>query len=303
MGVSFHKQSAKQMKSVLGLGVHPENSLIDVPQVSQITEDQFLKDFLLKCQPVVIKNGARNWPAMQSWSFDYFRSLPCDFEVTLEEGNVMQDSTSFRSLSFGDYLNEIENPSEKNGRTAYLSVFNIFQHFPDLERDVDFSLLAQHKLINHAAGWIGPGGTVTGYHIDWADNLLVQIVGRKLIKLVSPEQRRRMYPSSKYDSNTLMSCVDPDNYSHQKHPEFGKVEALWTVLEPGDILFNPRGWWHHVRAIDPSISVNNFGIDWKSFIRDKPREYAKKYLHRFGLYGKECTCHMIKDGKRVARHF
>jgi lysine-specific demethylase 8 len=142
---------------------------------------------------------------------------------------------------------------------------------------------------------------VTGYHIDWADNLLAQIVGRKFVKLVSFDQRKQMYPSSKYDSNTLMSSVNADNYDRNRYPEFANVDALYTVLEPGEILFIPRGYWHYVRSLDPSISVNNFGIDWKSFFRDKPREYAKKYLHRLGLYGKECTCHTWVNGKRIRR--
>ena len=284
---------------------HPEGSFREIPRVENLTEQDFVKNYLRKCQPVVITQAARNWPAMKTWSFDYFRSLNSDFEVTLEEGNVMQGKTSFRSISFRDYLTEIEQTNSqsapKKGRAGYLSVFNIFQRFPELANEVDFSLMANHKLINHAAGWIGPAGTVTGYHIDWADNVFVQVVGRKFIKIVSPDQRKRMYPSSKYDSNTLMSSIDADNYDQDRYPEFAKVDAMYTVVEPGEMLFNPRGWWHYVRSLTPSISVNNFGIDWKSFFRDKPREYSKKYLHRMGLYGKECTCHMQVDGKRVKR--
>lgn len=238
---------------------------------------------------------------MRAWSFDYFRSLTSDFTITLEEGNVMQETTTFRTLNFGEYLDEIEDPAPSNGRIAYLSVFDLFKHFPKLENDVDFDIIAKHKLINHTTGWIGPGRTVTGYHIDWADNVFAQIAGRKFFKLVSYDQRNLMYPSSKYDSNTLMSSVNVDDYDQQRFPEFAKVNAMYALLEPGEMIFIPRGYWHHVRSLDPSISVNNFGIDWKSLFRDKPREYAKKYLHRVRLYGKECTCHMMVDGKRIKR--
>lgn len=280
---------------------HPEGSLTELQRVDSLSKDEFVRNYLRKKQPVVITDGARDWKALQSWSFDYFRSRSDDFKITLEEGNVMQEETAFRTVPFAEYLSEIENSTQSNGRVAYLSVFEIFKQFPDLAGDVDFGILANRKLINHTAGWIGPGGTVTGYHIDWADNILAQIVGRKFIKLVSYDQRKRMYPSGKYDSNTLMSSVNADDYDQARFPEFAQVDATYTLLEPGEMIFIPRGHWHYVRSIDPSISVNNFGIDWKSFFRDKPREYAKKYLHRAGLYGKECTCHTNVNGKRIRR--
>lgn len=280
---------------------YPEGSLTETTRVDNLTDDEFLQEYLRPSRPVVINNGARDWQAMKTWSFDYFRSLESEFTITIEEGNVMQEATSFRKLSFREYLDELENPVPSKGRVAYLSVFELFKHFPDLLDDVDFSIMSKRKLRNHTAGWIGPGGTVTGYHIDWADNIFVQIVGRKFVKLVPYDQSKLMYPSRKYDSNTLMSSVNADDYDQGRFPEFAKVDAMYAVLEPGDMMFIPRGCWHYVRAIDPSISVNNFGIDWKSFVRDKPREYAKKYLHRAGLYGKECTCHTTIDGKRVRR--
>lgn len=61
-----------------------------------------------------------------------------------------------------------------------------FGAFPHLVADVDFSLLADRQVKSTIAGWIGPAGTVTGYHIDWGDNLLAQVQGRKFLRLVAP---------------------------------------------------------------------------------------------------------------------
>ncbi len=58
---------------------------------------------------------------MQTWSFDYFRSLDSDFTITLEEGNVMQEKTTFRNVTFREYLDEIERPAPKQ-RTDRLLV-------------------------------------------------------------------------------------------------------------------------------------------------------------------------------------
>lgn len=42
-------------------------------------------------------------------------------------------------------------------------------------------------------------------------------------------------------------------------PDFGRKaqpEAGYTVLEPGDMLFFPPGWWHAMRSEDVSFSVS-----------------------------------------------
>ena len=30
------------------------------------------------------------------------------------------------------------------------------------------------------------------------------------------------------------------------------------ILEPGDVLFVPRQWWHFVKSLDTTISVNTW---------------------------------------------
>ncbi|MDA7928722.1 cupin-like domain-containing protein, partial [Mariniblastus sp.] len=81
-------------------GEHPEGTLTEVQRIDSITEKQFLNDFLKTSKPVILNQGARNWKALQTWSFDYFRSFQSDCSITLEEGNVMQEATSFRTVSF-----------------------------------------------------------------------------------------------------------------------------------------------------------------------------------------------------------
>jgi len=38
--------------------------------------------------------------------------------------------------------------------------------------------------------------------------------------------------------------------------EFKKAEYVEGILEPGDGLFIPVGWWHYVRSLDVSFSVS-----------------------------------------------
>jgi len=109
---------------------------------------------------------------------------------------------------------------------------------------------------------------VTGFHIDWGDNILAQLQGRKELHLASPEQSRFMYIGRKFDQGTTLSEVDLDNPDLQRFPLFEKAELIKIILHPGEMIFIPRGWWHHVRSLDASISVSNLALDLKGILFD-----------------------------------
>ena len=282
-----------------------------IERVTRISEEQFYKEYLLPKKPLVMTDMISHWGAMQKWSFDFFLQLQSEQEVHVEIGNVAQNTTDFRQENFSEFIARLSNDeSEPNPhetkpnanqkeRTAYLSVCDIFSEFPELKADIDFRLLTKHKIKNYVFCWIGPKGTVSGYHTDWADNILAQIYGRKRVCLVAPEQSRYMYPSSKYETGSILSSVDANHYDEKKYPLFQKATQMATVINPGEIIFIPRGWWHHVESLDKSISVNNFGLNLKEvLLYDVPRK-VKNILHNYGLYGRECTCHMIQNGKKI----
>jgi len=287
------------------------NASKEVTRVDMITPKQLKLGYISKNQPVVIENMMEHWSALNKWTPEYFKVLGADKTVYLEVGNVMQEQTQVREEKLAAYIDRIfergaqSNETSKNTEEtaseekAYLSVFHIFKAFPDLKNDVDFSLLSNQTLFNIIYAWFGPAGTVTGYHIDWADNILAQIYGRKLIRLISPDQSQYMYPSTKYDLGSTLSLVDADVDYEKDYPLFAKTHAIETVLKPGEMLFIPNGWWHYIHSLEPSISVNNFGISLKGLVIDGSRELLKNLLHKVGLYGRECTCHVTVNGKRV----
>jgi lysine-specific demethylase 8 len=276
---------------------HPHDRATPIEAVESITPKRFRADYVRPGRPLMITGMATRWPAADKWSFDFFRRQS-GAQVCIERGNVMQRSTSFDRVDFATYVDQVLDAQAGN---AYLSLFEIFKIFPHLKQDVDFSLLAGQKLVNEVVGWLGPAGTVTGYHIDWADNLFAQIAGRKRFYLVSPGQTACMYPSSKYDWFSCLSEVDPRSCDARTHPLFERADPQTALLEPGDMCFIPRGWWHYVESLDCSISVNNFGLDLRALLTDGAREVAKAALHQLGLYRRECTCHMDVDGKRVKK--
>jgi len=280
-----------------------------VETIEQISEPEFYRQYILPQKPVVITGMMHHWQAMHKWSFEYFSQLRSTQQFAIEQGNVMQNETLFYKQEFGQYITKLSESIDRDtpaiktkpADVAYLSVFDIFQAFPALKADVDFSLIAAHKLINFIYAWIGPQGTVTGYHADWADNILAQVHGTKRIDLVSPAQNACMYPSAKFEFRTKLSSIDPEHFDRQLYPLFQQAQPFTTTLHPGEMIFIPRGWWHRVESLSRSISINNCGLDLKSILLDESREQVKALLHHLGLYGRECTCHTIQNGKRIRK--
>ena len=136
--------------------------------------------------------------------------------------------------------------------------------------------------------WLGPRGCVSPLHFDPLDNCFMQHKGRKRVLLFAPTTSSSSLKPWHYaghegqQSNTssinpeVLDCwtattkassIGNDTAASnntmveehlQKYPLFFQEapERLECVLEPGDLLYIPAKWWHHVRSIDASASVN-----------------------------------------------
>ena len=69
-------------------------------------------------------------------------------------------------------------------------------------------------------------------------------------------------------ARSMYADIDPEDPDLMKHPNYRHVIERRVTLHPGDAIFLPVGWWHHVRSLDISISfaMTNFVVpnhfDW-----------------------------------------
>ena len=54
----------------------------------------------------------------------------------------------------------------------------------------------------------------------------------------------------------LFATVDPEAPDYERHPRFRGVETFEATLAPGETLFIPHGWWHHIRTLEDAVSMN-----------------------------------------------
>ncbi|WP_181427837.1 cupin-like domain-containing protein [Pseudomonas mosselii] len=105
--------------------------------------------------------------------------------------------------------------------------------------------------------WLGPAGTVTCLHCDYEDNLFAQVWGRKRFLLASPATLGNLYVEAVKPTLSI-SSFDPDQPDYEKYPLARAVDFIECIVQPGDLLYLPAGWFHHVTALDFSLSINRW---------------------------------------------
>jgi hypothetical protein len=105
--------------------------------------------------------------------------------------------------------------------------------------------------------WLGPAGTVTPLHCDYDDNLFAQVWGSKRIFLAPPHHDEFLYPS---EANAILfgSPFDPEAPDFERFPLARQATTIECIVNPGDMLYVPAGWYHQVRALTFSLSANRW---------------------------------------------
>ena len=112
--------------------------------------------------------------------------------------------------------------------------------------------------------WIG-NRSKTQIHFDLYDNLACMVTGRKRFILFPPDQVGNLYmgPFETTVSGVPTAMADLENPDFDRHPRFAEALKHATVadLEPGDVLYIPYMWWHHVVSDGALNAQINFWWD------------------------------------------
>jgi hypothetical protein len=118
--------------------------------------------------------------------------------------------------------------------------------------------------------WIGNRTTVAA-HYDVLDNVACVCAGRRRFTLFPPDQLENLYigPIDFTPAGQQISLVDFDAPDFEQFPRFAEAleHAQSAVLEPGDAIFIPSMWWHHVRGLERfNILVNHWWREARSYM-------------------------------------
>jgi len=239
-----------------------DSSFDQIDRRSNLSYEDFVREYVKGKRPVIITDGAKNWPALKTWSLEYFRD---------RFGDVVLPK---KSRLVRDLIDEVAS-STKDRPSSYAFSLTIPKLFPELLRDLepiptywqpnwlDSPVLlpgAPGNKLHHITGLeVNIGGAFSTFpfiHYDdlWTQTFVTQVYGRKEWVLYPPDHTPYMYPK-------------PTDPNHSRLPVEGEIDLnefplaknlrpVRFCIEPGEMFYNTPGWWHTTHALSsPSIAV------------------------------------------------
>jgi len=225
-----------------------------------IADAEFIERYVRGSRPVVLTHLTADWPAMRRWSphdlKKRFGHLNVEIQAernadTRYEENKLAHRKEQRLSEFVDRV-LAGGPTNDYYMTANNEVLRQPGFAPLLEDIGSLPAICDRTQLTSASSfWFGPAGTVTPLHHDTLMLFHTQIVGRKRWRFISPLETPRLY-----NFNGVYSPIDVDRPDLARYPRFAEVTMLEVVVEPGETVFLPLGWWHQVTSLDISMSFS-----------------------------------------------
>ena len=142
--------------------------------------------------------------------------------------------------------------------SVYVGSTTLETHLPGLRERLPMPAVPADAL---ASIWLGNRSRIAAHH-DVPDNLACVVAGRRRFTLFAPEQVANLYigPLDFTPAGQAISLVDFAAPDFDRFPRFASaLEAAWSAeLEPGDALFIPSLWWHHIEGLTAFNVMVNF---------------------------------------------
>jgi len=261
-----------------------------VEQVSSLSRALFNEKYFNK-RPVLYKGAITRTRCFKRWTPEYLKSV-----IGPRVVNVAHSQSGSYNVTIKEKFQNIKVEFTKavdlftaSNNAYYLFRSPVFEQFPELLEDLEIPPYIDTNF-DKIAGinfWMGGTGCVTHLHYDTDHNFLVQVRGRKELLLFAPEDTPYLYWNLENKAHHV-SLMDPQHPDLESFPLYRNATPVYCLLEPGDFLYIPPAWWHHVRSLEMCINVNYWynrfdildGMGSDDFPVDKLRQHMKLFLDK-----------------------
>jgi len=235
-----------------------------LPSLSKPSPEDFLHASADYSRPVKITGQGEAWPAFREWTLASLASRYGDtpvkvFRLTPDLAARGDPDSGFDRLytemTVSEFASHMRHPAQ-SGRAFYWNQNLGEEPFRKLTEELVTPFPIAPGILPATYLWIGPQGCNSPLHYDLPDNVFCQLKGQKSIRLFSPEDSRYLSPHERDSKIFFVSRIDPLAPDLARFPEYRHATPLEVLMQPGEMLFIPALWWHHVTSVTDSISVN-----------------------------------------------
>lgn len=239
-----------------------------VDERSDVTAESFARDIMTAARPVLLKGLVADWPAVGHARkslhavTDYLKAMDTGHPASVLEAdsdvkgrfaygpNVPDFNFNRQRKSVSASIDQLVALADHpNPTSLYVQSTPTAQYLPRFAAENPNPLLSSQIAPRI---WIS-NRTTTPTHNDNDYNIACVVAGRRRFTLFPPDQVTNLYigPLEHTPSGRAISMASLEDPDFEKFPKFRDALAAAQVaeLEPGDALYIPRYWWHHVQSL------------------------------------------------------
>lgn len=245
-----------------------------IPEWSDVCERKFREEIVTQYRPAVLRGLVKAWPAVQAALMS-----PADISrylIAFDNGSpvdaILMPPEAHGKILYNDAMdgfNFARNRLPVSAIVEQLSRYALFDNPPSVavqsalipECLPGFASENRLPILDEAVApriWLGNRVTVPA-HFDESNNVACVVAGRRRFTLFPPEQVANLYvgPLDYAPTGAAMSIVQFAKPDFERFPKFKEALSAACIAElgPGDALFIPTLWWHHVESLDQKLNV------------------------------------------------
>ncbi|MEO9952462.1 cupin-like domain-containing protein [Nonlabens sp.] len=231
-------------------------NLKQIPRVSTISKDDFIKNYLKPQRPVVIEKLTQDWPAYKKWNLEYIKQVAGDKTVPLYDDRPVKHDEGFNEahaeMKMSEYV-ELLNEKPTNFR---IFLYNIMSEVPALQTDFKFPKLGMRLIKGLPMMFFGGTNSKVFMHfdIDFTNILHFHFHGKKRCVIFPPDQSPYLYRVP--HSLIAREDIDFSNPDFEKWPALKLAQGFVCELNHGEMLYMPEGYWHYMHYLTPGFSIS-----------------------------------------------
>ena len=226
----------------------------NLPSIELSAGSASLQQSLQTRRPVIVTDLAADWPALTRWTPERLAARHGEREVQVYDASFGTPGRNYMGsidhMPFAQFLHE----TQVEGRDLRMFLYNLSQQIPELLDDIRTPELGLSFSRRFVFSFFGCRGSTTPLHfdIDMGDVFHTVIRGQRRIRLFSPEDSAALYQHP----FTVRSYVNLDTPEFDRFPGIRHAQGYEVVLEEGQTLYMPGGWWHEFHYLEAGIGVS-----------------------------------------------